>query len=254
MSDVSLLPAGPEYREVPDCPGYMAGSDGVLWSCWTKGRWPRRTSKWWRVKGTPTTQGGHLRVVLRTAAGFRVTDFLHRVILTTFVGPCPDGMISCHDPDHNPANNAVGNLRWATPTANMDDCKKHGRFARGDMMPTAKLHDNQVIEVFRLRKAGWTHDAIAEKFSIGRLLVTKVLSRKRYAHVAVDEADLPKRAVGRHVMGEKHYRAKLTEQVVREIRTLRASGWTQRKIAEKIGVGQETVQGVLAGRNWAHVE
>lgn len=253
MSTVSVLPDGPEYREVPDCPGFMAGSDGSLWTCWTPGRWPQRTGRWRRVNSTPTTHCGHLRVLLRTAAGFRVTDFLHRVILITFVGPCPDGMISCHDPDHNPANNATTNLRWATPTANSADTKKHGRHAAGGSHPSAKLRDEDVPEVFRLRKEGWTHDAIAERFAVGRLLITKVLLRKRYGHVAVDNQLLPKRAVGRHVRGSTHHNAKLTEVAVREIRALKLEGWTQKRIADKMGVSQETVQGILTGRYWKHV-
>lgn len=255
MSDVSLLPAGPEYREVPDCPGYMAGSDGVLWSCWTKGRWPRRTEKWWRVKGTPTTQGGHLRVVLRTAAGFRVTDFLHRIILTTFVGPCPMGMIACHDPDHNPANNSVSNLRWDTPTANIADTKRHGRHTQGDMHPKAKFRDADVPEVFRLRHAGKTHDEIAAVFGVRRALVTHILLRKTYAHVDVgglDELPQPK-VKKKYATGERQWKAKLTEDEVREMRRLSADGWLQEELAAKFGVGSGTVSTIVNRKSWAHV-
>lgn len=256
MSDVSLLPSGPEYREVPDCPGYMAGSDGSLWSCWTKGRWPRRTAKWWRVKGTPTTQSGHLRVLLRTAAGFRVTDFLHRVILTTFVGQCPMGMIACHDPDHNPANNAVGNLRWATPTANSADTKRHGRHAQGASHPNAVLRDDDIPEVFRLRHAGKNHDEIAAVFGVRRAAITRVLLRHRYAHVDVGGLDkLPQPKVEKkYATGERQWKAKLTEDDVREMRRLSNSGWLQEELAAKFGVGRGTVSFIVNRKSWSHVE
>jgi hypothetical protein len=248
------LPIGPEYREVPDCPGYMAGSDGSLWSCWTKGRWPQRTGRWWRVQSSVITASGHLRVNLRTASGFRTSEFLHRLILTTFVSPCPIGMVACHDPDPNPANCSVDNLRWATPTANSDDCKRHGRFARGEKMPQAKFRDEDVPEVFRLRRAKWTHDAIAEKFGVRRALITRMLLRLRYAHVEVASKEpLPTRGAGRYAVGTKHPMAKVTEADVLEMRRLRSEGWIQKDIATKFSVKTATVQGILAGKYWRHV-
>lgn len=39
---------------------------------------------------------------------------IHRLVLESFVGPCPKEMQCCHN-DGNPANNFVGNLRWDTP-------------------------------------------------------------------------------------------------------------------------------------------
>lgn len=247
------LPEGTSYREVPDCPGYFAGEDGSLWKCWTGGRWPRRTDRWVRVRGTPTTQSGHLRVCLRTAAGLRVTDFLHRVILTTFVGPCPDGEIGCHDPDPNPANCALGNLRWATPTANAEDCKRHGRHPRGSQVARANLGDEDVPEVFRLRRAGMTHQAIADRFGIRRALVTRVLLRQRYSHVVVpDAASSP--VVGNYARGSRHPNAKLSDDSVAEMKRLSRGGWTQRALAKHFGVHQGTVCDILNGKYWSHVK
>ena len=50
---------------------------------------------------------------------------VHRAVLETFVGPCPDGSEACHR-DGNPANNAVGNLYWGTRSDNVRDALKHG--------------------------------------------------------------------------------------------------------------------------------
>lgn len=257
MSEVSVLPHGPEYREVPGCPGYMAGSDGTIWSCWTQGRWPKRTDSWRHASQRREKKAGaHISVLLRTASGFRVTEFAHRVILTTFVGPCPEGMIACHDPDPNPANNAVDNLRWATPTENMDDCKKHGRFANGAKHPHAKLRDEDIPEVFRLRHAGKNQDEIAGVFGVRRALITRILLRMRYAHVDVGGLDkMPHPKVRKkYATGEKHWKAKLTAENVREMRRLRAEGWIQKDLATKFGVGPGTVCGILNGKYWAHVE
>lgn len=257
MSDVSVLPPGPEYREVPDCPGYVAGSDGKIWSCWTRGRWPRRTETW-RLAPTRREKkaGAHISVLLRTSYGFRVTEFVHRVILTTFVGPCPAGMISCHDPDPDPENNAVNNLRWATPAANVDDCKRHGRHPRGEAHPNAILQNDDVIEVFRLRHAGKSHDDIAAMFGVRRTLITRVLLRLRYAHVDVGVlGEMPQPKVKRkYANGARHWKSKLTEDDVREMRRLRAAGWLQKDLAKKYGVDAGTVCWIVNRKSWAHVK
>ncbi len=54
--------------------------------------------------------------------------------------------------------------------------------------------------------------------------------------------------------GEKHYRAKLSEDSVREVRVLRASGLTQRAIGKRVGVTQGCIGPVLRGETWKHVE
>lgn len=49
----------------------------------------------------------------------------HQVILETFVGPRPPGMLALHDPDPNYNNCRLSNLRWGTHQENMDDNRRH---------------------------------------------------------------------------------------------------------------------------------
>ena len=58
--------------------------------------------------------------------GFRRTYRVHRLVLEAFVGPCPDGLESCHW-DDDPTNNQLSNLRWDTSTANKHDMARNGR-------------------------------------------------------------------------------------------------------------------------------
>ena len=51
---------------------------------------------------------------------------VHRLVLTAFVGPCPEGMEACHSNDV-PTDNRLANLRWDTRSANMDDRVRNGR-------------------------------------------------------------------------------------------------------------------------------
>jgi hypothetical protein len=69
---------------------------------------------------TRPDKGGYYRVCLDKNG--KVRSFLvQRLVLETFVGPCPDGMEACHYPDSNKANNALSNLRWDTRLENVKD-------------------------------------------------------------------------------------------------------------------------------------
>lgn len=54
--------------------------------------------------------------------------------------------------------------------------------------------------------------------------------------------------------GELHPRAKLNEEIIREIRRLREEGWTQQAIADVVGHDQGNISGILLGKSWAHVK
>jgi hypothetical protein len=68
---------------------------------------------------------GHLVVNLRGHNhGMRC---VHRLVLESFVGSCPEGMEACHDPDPTPSNNRLDNLRWDTHVENLADMRRAGR-------------------------------------------------------------------------------------------------------------------------------
>ncbi len=54
--------------------------------------------------------------------------------------------------------------------------------------------------------------------------------------------------------GEANPRAKLTEQKVREIRTLRAEGMSVQAIAWKFRVSEKAIYSIVVGKTWRHVE
>lgn len=51
---------------------------------------------------------------------------VHRIVLETFVGPCPDGM-ECDHKDRNRSNNHIENLRWVTKAENQHNTSKNDR-------------------------------------------------------------------------------------------------------------------------------
>lgn len=59
---------------------------------------------------------------------------------------------------------------------------------------------------------------------------------------------------GTWIEGEMINRAVLNEETVKKIRKMSRNGVSQRKIASEIGVSHGTVQAVIEGRTWKHVE
>jgi len=51
----------------------------------------------------------------------------HKVTLTTFAGPCPPGMETCHGPGGRADNRWPENIRWGTKKENAEDQFLHGR-------------------------------------------------------------------------------------------------------------------------------
>jgi hypothetical protein len=98
-----------------DIPGYV-GSYQVSDRGRVRGldRLDVRGRKWkGKILGLRKCSHGYLRAYLylnKVSSVIRV----HRLVLLTFVGPCPKGMESCHG-DGIKSNNCLTNLRWGTP-------------------------------------------------------------------------------------------------------------------------------------------
>ena len=80
-----------------------------------------------RVPGNLLTgfpASGYIQVTLYNG-GVRKKLLVHRLVLLTFRGPCPEGMEGCHG-DGNTENNRLGNLRWDTKRGNWADRRNNG--------------------------------------------------------------------------------------------------------------------------------
>lgn len=82
------------------------------------------------VTGEPvrfTRQTGGKASVRIDGAQFSV----HRLVLTTFVGPCPNGYMGCHRNDE-PADNRLVNLYWGTDADNRRDATRNNERRKRD--------------------------------------------------------------------------------------------------------------------------
>lgn len=121
---------GVRFKDIPGFTGYCVGDDGSVWSANSPNRhgrrWPRGAAPWREMTYHPHRKMGHLRVQLYGDSGKRVLVHVHRLVLEAFRGLCPAGRECCHDPDPDPANNRLENLRWDTRSANRQDSLRLG--------------------------------------------------------------------------------------------------------------------------------
>lgn len=168
-----------EWRDVPGFPGYRVGSDGSVWSCRTT---HGEVGHEWRRLSPDIGANGYRRVRLSNAG--RVGRWLlHRLVLTLFSGPCPDGMEACHR-DGDRGNNAASNLRWATHRENEHDKCRHGTAQVGENHSRLKLSEAAVREIRRRYVPHVvTCKVLAREYGVDPTMVHAIVRRKCWTHI-----------------------------------------------------------------------
>lgn len=169
------------FRDIPGYRGYKAGSDGSIWSNRARGHINANT-RWHRL--TPFVQPtGYLVVGLRDGKGGQLTRFVHALVLEAFVGPRPPDKMCCHDPDPDPSNNRLHNLRWDTHLANRRDMVRAGRSLRGSRNPRAVLTEADIPVIRDMAARGISRKEIAVAIGVKRYVIDFVLQGKCWKHV-----------------------------------------------------------------------
>ena len=122
---------------------------------------------------------GRLQVKLVGASGPK-TALAHRVVASAFLGECPAGMQVAHN-DGDPTNNAIANLRYATPLENTADKHLHGTMLKGEAIGNAKLTAESVKAIRVLRREGRTATSIASQFGVSIAQVSRICNGTRWA-------------------------------------------------------------------------
>lgn len=133
-----------EWREIPGWEGYYAVSDdGQVKSLArsVQGRPGVLINKRERLLTSQINSSGYL-VVWLCRDNKRTQVSVHRLVLSAFVGPCPEGMEGCHN-NGNPSDNRVENLRWDSRSENTKDRVRHGThpFAARTQCPRGHAYD-----------------------------------------------------------------------------------------------------------------
>lgn len=172
------------WKDIPNFPGYQVSDQGRVRSYWRfKGQ-----KLGFRVEDTPQRvlrshwNGPKTSLSVSLSGGERRVFAVCRLVLAAFVGPCPDGMESCHD-DGNAANCSLTNLRWDTRKANMQDSVRHGTHPGLGHHP-AKLTEIQVIQIRELYGTkGHTMRGLGKIFDVCASTIRDIVHRNKWKHI-----------------------------------------------------------------------
>lgn len=184
-SSLALLHPSPfphGARAIPGFPGYAVTEEGHVWSARLPGgrrKFGVLFGKWRRLKLTP--DNGYL-VVSLSALGGQKNHGVHRLVLLAFVGfPLP-GQEACHF-DDNRSNNVLGNLRWDTPTGNMEDKVRNGNSLQGEKHHKAKLTALDVRTLRERHAGGESTYRLAREFGVDRSTVGYAVNGTTWSHL-----------------------------------------------------------------------
>jgi hypothetical protein len=156
------------WRPPHGLPGYEVSSLGRIRSSHRKGGW--------RILRLSRSRYPSLSML--DANGSEVTRYIHRLVLETFVGPCPPGKQACHV-DGCTSNNRVSNLRWGTPVENAADRKRHGNTVRGSRVIHSKMTATDVRWMLWARAyTGISGMALGRAFGISQAAAYKIITRR----------------------------------------------------------------------------
>lgn len=176
-----------EWRAIPGFDGwYEVSSAGEVRS--------------WRKRGKGSGSRRHEPIHLRQATsssgypGVRLyrdgvgrTSNVHRLVMLSFVGECPEGLEVCHG-DGDRLNNALGNLRYDTKSANARDREAHNERTRGysrpelsgELNPIARFTDQEVEGARARVLAGERQVDVARDMGVPRATMSKWINHRTY--------------------------------------------------------------------------
>lgn len=172
---------------------------------------------------------------------------VHRLVLETFVGRCPDGM-ECRHLNGVPDDNRVENLAWGTHHKNMLDRHDHGTqtYTHGTQHGMSVLNTGQVRAIYldsRLRCD------IAAEYGVTPQNVSDIKNRRTWVRATKDLGKPPSK---HQSMGQrKTTRAKLTVDQVREIR--KDARTNNSAIARDYGVSSTNIRAIRLGQTWKDI-
>jgi hypothetical protein len=158
---------------------YEVSADGQVRS-WRNRHGGRRDAP---VPLRPMAQDGYLYVLLSPVPGAHHRKrFVHRLVLESFIGPCPPGQEVRHR-NGDRTDNRLANLAWGDRYEQAADRHRHGTESRGERAGGSRLTETQVIEARCRREAGEPLRAIARDLGVSHTAIRRATDGTTWRHV-----------------------------------------------------------------------
>lgn len=157
-----------ETKPIPNFPGYLINLGERVWS--------EKRNRW--LEPHVNKVSGYLTVSLRRDGRSCLVN-VHRLLLETFVGPCPEGM-ECRHLDGNRSNGSLDNLAWGTRQENANDRIRHSNNRGGDRRGLNRL---QVHIIKHLLSSGeLLNREIAKIFGVSECVISYIKNGRTYVY------------------------------------------------------------------------
>lgn len=172
-----------ELKTIPEFPNYAITKNGRVWS---KPRTDRRGENWkgrW-LKIRTHSSTGYICTKLRIE-GLEFFRLVHRLVLETYIGSCPEGM-ECRHLNGLLTDNRLENLIWGTRSENMQDAirhKTHVCLRRGSYCNSSKLTEVKVKVIRYLHKIfKFSYVDLAWQFDMSKTAVRNICTNMTWKH------------------------------------------------------------------------
>ncbi len=229
------------FRPIRQNSDIWVGTNQSVWSNTPNQITGRRK---WRRRWPSLIQGYPKLNIKRPGEKAKIAS-LHRLMLETFIDPCPAGMECCHW-DGDRTNNSLLNLRWDTRKSNRADSIRHGTMIRGERSPSAKLKESDVRDLKFLKKScpSVSTSELSWMFGICRADINRILRGGCWSWVDPDViAPHPSSPPIQRESGRRN--GKVNEVDIPTMKALRASGYTLKEIADRFGISLTTVGSIM---------
>lgn len=228
----------------------MNWPEHVVKNFWSKVNYPGNDQDCWEWTAFRDRDGyGHFD---KSAA--------HRLAWEFYNGPIPNGLLICHTCDNPPCCNPE-HLVLGTNVENMLDMKNKGRAAKGSNQGTSIFTENDIkimlTEIYNNQYQSMSEIAFYYECSV--TIISNILQGKYWQHITTDIAksfgvtlqDLKHKVTAK--IGETHPGAKLTENDVRQIKTLLSLNKSKTSIATMFNISLTSIINIANGKHWKHV-
>lgn len=210
-------------------PGYFVSKYGDVFS-----KNDMKKGVQWKKLKPFQCRNGRMRVIIYDQRGKPKSVYTYILVLEAYRGPRPLGMYGCHN-DGNLKNNHIDNLRWDTPKNNSADRKIHGTSLIGQDNKASKLSNNDIENIFNLRKMGKSIEEIASIYGIYYTTVYKIISGETWTHLNIN----------RNEIKLKIPRRSLSDDQIKEAFHLKEEGFSHRQIGKKLNVSNTSINRIF---------
>lgn len=128
--------------------------------------------------------GTGYKQIMLSNKGTKSSPAVHRLVISAFVGPLPDGCQVNHK-DGNKSNNRVENLEYVTARENMMHAKMTGLWdLRGERNSNTELSKDDIVNIRRdysPRKI--SSRFLARKYNVNKSTILNIIHRRTWGHI-----------------------------------------------------------------------